>query len=132
MDFENGGVMMSSPSDNVVRLPTAQARKVNNPTGAARKARKATPWPLMADYWQRDDARRERDRNPFPTLTRTPELAMIHAILAALPIDQLAEVKANLSRLHSLNPDPATGDASRFVVAMYQSRTKDRTGTPEA
>lgn len=79
-------------NSNIVKLPGAAKRKIQQSANTAdrREFRQSNPWPgHHALPIERDSAR-------FSTLTRSPEMLLILAILDTLPPKQFSAVKSKV------------------------------------
>lgn len=91
-------------SSNVVRLPTAARRQVQNPVRAAREYRRSQPqWPRppMPDYMQDGALARAFERRA----RQSTEIIIALAILKALPDDQRQKAHEAMRALHRAAPD---------------------------
>lgn len=104
-------IRAESAQSNVVRLPTAAPRKVEQPSGPARRAyRQANPWP-----GQYRSGFERRCQSLAESLTAAELIAL--AALVSLPDDQRKAAAANLTRLWFCS-DNATALRAADIAAM--------------
>ncbi|BBC74403.1 conserved hypothetical protein [Altererythrobacter sp. B11] len=85
---------------NVVRLPTAARRKVQQPCNAAARAarkafREACPWP--GEYLFPNERAAMKTAEVMRDMTATPELELLTAICSVLSEEQRAKVSESLA-----------------------------------
>lgn len=123
---------------NVIRLPTAAARQVSQPTGKAAREyrvafREAHPWPGEF-LWptQREAARRLAERqDALAGLNQSPELAIIAAMLRSMPSDKIGAVGLALDQFPGITESPALIQARAMLdVAARDRRAMEAISKP--
>lgn len=123
---------------NLIRLPTAARRMVQQPSGRAAKEYRATfraahPWP--GEYvWptQRAAARRLAERqDALAGLNQSPELAIIAAMLRSMPSDKIGAVGLALDQFPGVTESPALIQARAMLdVAARDRRAMEAISKP--
>ena len=99
-------------STNIVRLPTAAPRKVQQRYNQhLRNYRAENPWP--GKDWRKDWTAPPSDDRP--ALQRSPELLILMAVLRALPEDQRAVVHGMVMDVHLAVPCEESREALKIV-----------------
>lgn len=104
-------------TSNVLRLPTAAARKVNNhrfaeQRHAALEKHHAEPWP--GD--RRLDRQQRQLDDPIQSLRRSPEMFALLCIMTAFPADRLDGLQAAADLMLGRHRDDPDGQAGHALV----------------
>lgn len=96
---------------NIVRLPTAASRKVQQPAGFAMHAA-AKALPQHPAKWEDHGGGKPYDQ---ATIRRSPEMLVIMAMSKVLTEDQKARVRRAVDQVNVLMPDEYTATALHIV-----------------